>query len=99
MKKVRVVSISCNKLTGPPLHLYQIHCIINLYQTVWELRHAQDFNFRGDNYIMKKELSLLHVTSLLVLLFIPTKYYQSMSKGIKVMERTMIVYRFLLQGR
>ena len=33
-------------------------------------------------------MSLLHVTRLLVLLYIPTKYYQNMSKGIEVMECT-----------
>ena len=50
-----------------------------------------DFGFRGDNYIRKTvKVSLLHGTHLLVLLFIPTKHYQNMSKGIKVMERTRI---------
>ena len=36
---------------------------------------------------MKTELSLLLAACLLVLLYIPTKYYQSMSMGCKVMER------------
>ena len=49
--------------------------IIELSQTVLQLRPAQDFGFRGDNYITKKELSVLHVTYLLVFHFIPTKYY------------------------
>ena len=40
---------------------------------------VQDFCFKGENYITKK-VSLVG-TSLLVLLFIPTKYYQNLSKG------------------
>ena len=35
----------------------------------------------------------LDATCLLVLLFIPTKYYQNMSKGIKVMEHTRVHVR------
>ena len=63
--------------------------IIKLSQTVWELWPAQDFGFSGDNYIRKTvRVVFLHTTHLLVLLYIPTKYYQSMSKGIKVMECT-----------
>ena len=55
---------------------------IKLSQIVWELWPAQGFGFKGDNYITKiVELSLLHATGLLVLLFIPTKYYQNMPKG------------------
>ena len=119
--------------------------IIKLSQTVWELWLAQDFGFRGDNYIMKivrvvtlacniptglllhfyqtlskyalgyqsyglhktsvsgeittqqirKELSLLHATCLLVLLFIPTKYYQIISNSMGVTACT----NFRLQGR
>ena len=44
---------------------------------------SQDFGFRGNNYIMKK---VLHVIRLLVLCFIPTKFYQHMSKVIKDTE-------------
>ena len=56
--------------------------IIKLSQTVWELWPAQDFGFRGDNLHNKEvRLSILHATRLLVLLYIPTKYYQNMSKG------------------
>ena len=43
----------------------------------------------------QQRLSLLHVTHLLIITNASTKYYQTMSKGIKVMERT----RFWLQGR
>ena len=50
-KKVRVVSLACDTPTGPPLHLPNI---IILSQLVWELWPAQDFSFRGDNYITKK---------------------------------------------
>ena len=34
--------------------------IINLSQTVWELWPAQDFCFRGDNYITKKVRVVLY---------------------------------------
>ena len=63
---------------------------IKLPRTVWELWPAQDFDFRGDNNIMKivRVISFLCKTCLLVRLLIPTKYYQNMSKGIKVMECT-----------
>ena len=71
--------------------------MIKLSQTVRELWSAQGFGFRGYNYIMKIELSLLHVTCLLVLLYIPTKYYQNMSKGIQVMELTRMC--LLTDGR
>ena len=54
--------------------------IIKLSQTVWELWPAQDFGFRGDKYI-KQELSYLHATLLLDLIYVPTKYYQIISKG------------------
>ena len=48
--KVRVVSLACDTLTSPRLHLYQI---LSLSQTVWKLWPAQDFSFRGENYITK----------------------------------------------
>ena len=35
----------------------------------------------------------MKMACLLVLLYIPTKFYQNMSKGIKVMERTMMHLR------
>ena len=73
--------------------------MIKLSQTMWELWPAKDFGFRGDNYIMKIELSLLHTRRLLVLLYIPTIYHQSLSKDIKVMERTrMRLQYFYFRG-
>ena len=67
--------------------------IIKLSQTVWELWPAQDFGFRGDNYITKiVRVTPLHATCLLVLLCIPTKYYRYMYKGINVMERSRMLY-------
>ena len=68
--------------------------IIKLSQTVWELWPAQDFGFRGDKYI-KQELSFLHATLLLDLIYVPTKYYQIISNSMGVMACT----RFWLQGR
>ena len=97
---MRVVSLAHDMPTGPPLHPYQILSNL-LSQTVWEFLPVQDFDFREDNYITKREreLSFLHATHLLVLFFIFTIYYQNMSKGIEVMERTRMHFRFLLQGR
>ena len=63
--------------------------IIKLSQSVWELLPAQDFSFRRDNYIWKtvRVVPLARDTPTGPPL-IPTKHYQIMSKGIKVMERT-----------
>ena len=43
--------------------------------------------------MIETELFLLHVTHLMVLLHILSKYYQNMSKGIEVMERTRMRLR------
>ena len=48
---MRVVSLACDMPFGPPLNLHQNNI---LSQTVCELWPAQDFCFRGDNYITKK---------------------------------------------
>ena len=68
--------------------------IIKLSQTVLEFWPAQDFGFRGDKYI-EQELSFLHVTLLLDLIYVPTKYYQIISNSIGVMS----CIRFQLEGR
>ena len=62
--------------------------------------HTQEFGLEiNSGEVTRKQpqqrLSLLHATHLLVVTNATTKYYQNMSKGIKVMERT----RFGLQGR
>ena len=73
--------------------------IIKLSQTAWELWHAQDFGFRGDNYITNKlRVVLLHATRLLVLLFIPTKYYLNMSKGISYGMHKYVSMDFCFRG-
>ena len=66
--------------------------IINLPQTVWKLWPTQDFCFRGDIYITKRERVLFHATHLLVL---PTEYYQIISNSMGVMACT----RSWLKGR
>ena len=49
MKKVRIVSLVWDMPTGP-LHFYQtLSKYVYGYQS-----YAQDFGFRGDNYITKK---------------------------------------------
>ena len=76
--------------------------MIKLSQTVWKLWPAQDFGFRGDNYIMTtvRVVSLAHDTTTGPPLHsYQIKYYQSMSKGIKVMERTrMRLQYFCFRG-
>ena len=47
--KMRVVSLACDTLTGPPFLLN----MIKLSQTVWVLWPAENFGFRGDNHTMK----------------------------------------------
>ena len=76
MKKVRVVSLPRGTPTGPPLHFYQI---LSYYLKQWELWPAQDFGFRGDNYITKKVrvVSLVHDTPTG-----PLHFYQTSSKYI-----------------
>ena len=56
--------------------------IIKLSQTVWELWPAQDFDIRGDKYIMEKVRVLLNTTCLLVLIYASNKYYQNISNHI-----------------
>ena len=46
----RVVSLAHNMPSGSPLHPHQI---LSNYLVQWELWLAQDFGFRGDNYITK----------------------------------------------
>ena len=72
---MRVVSLARDTSTGP--------------KTVWELSPVQDFGFRGGNYIMKtvRVVSLARETPVGPPLR-SYKYYQNMSKGSKVMERT-----------
>ena len=90
-KEVRVFSLACDDYWSSSSSLPNI---IKLSQTVWELWSAQDFSWRGDNYITKiVRVISLAATHLLVLLIIPTKYCQNISKGIKVTEGTRMHLR------
>ena len=89
MKKVRVVSLASDMPTGPPLSPYQILSNylkqygsygLHKISSSWEITTEQ-------------RKSVLQATGLLVLLFIPTKYYQNISKGIKVTECTKMRLR------
>ena len=85
-KKVRVVSLAYGMPTGPPLNLYQI---LSYSQTVSVMACTR---FRLQGRQLHKEVSnscLLHTTRLLVLLFIPTKYYQIISNSMGVMSCTI----------
>ena len=55
--------------------------IIKLSQTVWQLWPAQDFGFRGDKYI-RQELSFLHATLLLGLIYVPISNIIKLSKKV-----------------
>ena len=80
MKKVKVVSLACDTPASPPLHSYRI--FLNYLKTVWELWLAQDFDFRGDNYIttIVRVVSLAYDIHLLVLFFY---FHQILSKYIQ----------------
>ena len=80
-KTVRVVSLARNTPTGTPLHSYQTLSKICLsVSKLWSAQGWVQFLLQGRSLI-KWELSLLHETCLLVLLFIPTKYDQIISYG------------------
>ena len=73
--------------------------IIKIFQTIQKLWSAQEFCLEirsGEiTWKKKKELSFLHVTLLLGLIFVPTKYYKIISNSMEVMACT----RFQFQGR
>ena len=74
--------------TGPYLCLYQI-------LSKYFKPHTQGFSLENHSgEVTRKQpqqrLSLLHVTHLLFDTNASTKYYQNMSKGIKVMERKIL---------
>ena len=74
--------------TGPYLCLYQI-------LSKYFKPHPQGFSIQiHSGEVTRKQpqqrLSLLHVTHLLFNTNTSTKYYQNMSKGIKVMERKIL---------
>ena len=86
-KKLRVVSLACDIPTGSLLHLNQI---VSYYLKQYENYGQHKISASGETTTLRRKwvLCLLHRTRILVLLFISTKHYQNMSKGIKVMERT-----------
>ena len=97
-KKVRDVSLTRDMLTGLYLCLYQI---VSKYFKPIEVMKCTRIrlrnSFRGDNLKKKrtKILSFLHMTLLLDLIYVPTKYYQIISNSTGVMVCT----RFWFQGR
>ena len=77
-----------NMPTGPYLCLYQI-------LSKYFKPHTQGFSLEIHSWeVTRKQtqqrLSLLHVTHLLLDTNASTKYYQNMSKGVKVMERKIL---------
>ena len=72
-KNVRVVSLACNKPTGPPLDFYQI---LSYYLKQYGSYGLHEISASGEITTSgrKWELSLLHGTCLL---FISTKHYQT----------------------
>ena len=71
--------------------------IIRIFQTIKKFWGAQEFGLeiRLGQIATEQELSFLHVTLLLDLIYVPTKYYHIISSSIGVMACT----RFRLQGR
>ena len=94
MKTVRVVTLAPNIPSRPLLHFYQI---LSKYVLGYQSYGLHKISASGEKTTLriKRELSLLNATSLLVLLSIPTKYYQIISNKMGVMAST----RFRLQGR
>ena len=89
MEKVRVLNTTC--LLCPYLCLYQI-------LSKYFKPHTQGLSLEiHSGEVTRKQpeqrLSLLHVTHLLFDTNASTKYYQNMSKGIKVMERKIFGFR------
>ena len=70
MKEVRVVSLASDMSTGLPLHFYKT--LSKKYVRVSKLWSAQDFGFRGDNYITKKKVKIVYHACVTVLLLIST---------------------------
>ena len=93
MKTVRVVTLARNIPTGPLLHFHQT---LSKYVLVYKSYGLHKISASGEitTQQIKWELSLLYATCLLVLLFLPTKYYQIISNSMGVMA----CRRFLLQG-
>ena len=80
-------TLEYNMPTGPYLCLYQI-------LSKYFKPHTQRFNLEIHSGVTRKQpqqrLSLLPVTHLLFDTNASTKYYQNMSKGIKVVERKIL---------
>ena len=95
-KSVRVVSLASDTCSGPYLCFYQI---IKLFQTIKKSWNAQELGLeiRSGEISRKRteqELSFLHVTLLIDLIYVPTIYYHTISNSTWLMDCT----RFGLQG-
>ena len=71
--------------------------IIKIFQTIKKLLSVQEFGLEiysaeFTRKRTKQELSLLHVTLLLDLIYVPTKYYQIFSNSIGVMACSRLVH-------
>ena len=76
MKKVRIVCLASDMPTGPPLSPYQI-----LSNYIKQCGSYGLHNISVSWEITTEQIkSILQATGLLVLLFIPTKYYKNISK-------------------
>ena len=87
MKKVRVISLAGGMPTGPLLHPNQI---LSNYLKQHESYGLHNIFASWKITTKDSESCPLLGTRLLVLLFIPTKYDQNISKGIKVMACTRV---------
>ena len=80
---VRVVSLVCDMLTGPPHHFYKTLSKICL--RVSKLWSAQDFGFRGYNYIMKKKVRVVSLACAMPT-GLPLNLYQILSYYLRQYE-------------
>ena len=93
-KTVRVITLARNTPIGPLLHFYQT---LSKYVLEYQSYGLQKISAseKITTQRIKWESFHLHATRLLVLLFIPTIYYQIISNSMGVMACT----RFRIQGR
>ena len=84
---MRVVSLACSTPTGPLLHLYQI---LSYYLKQYGSYGAQDFSFRGDNYIRKK----VRVVSLAWYMHVRHKF--SICPMLKILPRVFCINMLLI---
>ena len=84
-KNGRVVILVCDMSSGPVLHFCQVPSKYSKGYYRVDTKSLSN-KTKGDN--SKPELSILYATCHLILIYISTRYYQNILKGIQVTELT-----------